>query len=388
MLPRIVKDRVVASAREAGIELTIDRVGIGFGGVSLRGVTAKSPRVPGAELQAEELFASGVSAREVRVRGLEVRLEGSASEVSAALLRFYEESRPRFGGTPSDARKINVAGAHVAWTAPFGPDSRLEVTDLGLELETRGVGTEDVRASVSHFEVKTKRSLFGPWAGSFERNATTARLRLLFDPPVPDGPSALIVWGKGGAPHLTVKIPRSPLARLGVRPEELGLPADPGTELEVKLEGGPGPTTRNELSGRVDLFGLRLKGLKAPIDLQLTGNATGLPGRPLDFDRTSVTLGPFTAGVTGSVTPTELGFRLDATWRTAPIACEKLARAEARTLGPIAAALQDLAHKTGAARVTGTAQGAGIIAYDTKSPDEGTVTFVSKEACGLSIFGM
>jgi hypothetical protein len=388
MLPRIVKDRVVASAREAGIELTIDRVGVGFGGVSLRGVTAKSPRVPSAELQAEELFATGFSAREVRVRGLEVKLDGSASDVSAALLRFYEESRPRFAGTPSDARKINVSGAHVAWTGLFGPESKLEVTELGLDLDSRGVGTEDVRASVSHFEVKTRRTLFGPWAGSFERNATTSRLRLLLDPPVPDGPSALIVWGKGSSPHLTVKIPRSPLARLGVRPEELGLPADPGTELEAKLEGGQGPTSRNELSGRVDLFGLRLKSLKAPIDLKLTGNATGLPGKPLDFDKTSVTLGPFTAGVTGSITPTDLGFRLDATWRTAPVACEKLARAEARTLGPIAAALQDLAHTTGAARVTGTAQGAGIIAYDTKAPDEGTVTFVSKEACGLSIFGM
>ena len=73
---------------------------------------------------------------------------------------------------------------------------------------------------------------------SFERNATTSRLRLLLDPPVPDGPSVLVVWGKGLSPHTTVRVPRSPLSRLGVRPEELGLPADNTTELEMKLEIG------------------------------------------------------------------------------------------------------------------------------------------------------
>ena len=101
-----------------------------------------------------------------------------------------------------------------------------------------------------------------------------------------------------------------------------------------------------------------------------------------------MTLGPFLANVTGTLTPTDLGFRLDAAWRTVPISCEKLARAEAKSMGPIAVAVQDLARSTGLARVTGTAQSSGLVKYDSKTPDEGTVTFTVRDACGLSIFGM
>ena len=79
---------------------------------------------------------------------------------------------------------------------------------------------------------------------------------------------------------------------------------------------------------------------------------------------------------------------LDAAWRALPTPCEKLARAEARSLGPIAAALQDLAQATGVARVTGTANASGLVKYDTMSPDEATATLLTREACGLSIFGM
>jgi serine/threonine protein kinase len=387
LLPMIVRDRILASAREAGVDLTIDRVGIGLGGVSVRGVTAKLQRVPGASMKAEEIFATGFSAREVRVRGLDVSLEGHASEVGPALLAFYEQNRARLAGG-SETRKVSLVAAHVSWDGVLGEGTHLDAGEVGTELESRTVGGEEIRSNVGRFAVKTKRTMLGPWAATFERTPAASRLRLLLDPPVPDGPSALLVWGRSTALHLTVKIPRSPMARLGIRPEELGLPGDPGTELELKLEGGQSPSTRVEGSGRLDLFGVRLKGLKSPVDVKIEGSASGMPGKPLELEKTTMTLGPFLANVTGTVTPTDFGFRLDAAWRTLPISCEKLARAEAKSMGPIAAALQDIAHTTGVARVTGTAQGSGLVKYDSKTPDQGSATFTARDACGLSIFGM
>ena len=388
LLPRIVKDRIVASAREAGIELTIERVGVGISGVSVRGVTAKVIRIPNADFRAEEIYASGMTARDVRIRGLEVELDGTPSELVPALTAFYEESRARLAGTASDPRRASIVAAHVTWKGVLGEGTRLEAGEVGIDFDSRGVGAEDIRANVPRFDVKTARTTFGPWASTFERNATTSRMRVLLDPPVPDGPNALFVWGKIAPMHVTVRIPRSPLARLGIRPEELGLPADPGTELEVKLEGGQTPSMRIEGGGRADLFGVRLKGVKSPVDAKLEGTASGMPGKPLDLEKTTLTLGPFVANVTGTLTAADLGFRLDAAWRTLPIPCEKLARAEAKSMGPIAAALQDIAHATGAARVTGTAQGSGIVKYDSKTPDSGSLTFMTREACGLSIFGL
>jgi hypothetical protein len=393
LLPMIVRDRILASAREAGIDLTVERVGIGLNGVSVRGITAKPQRVPGAEVRAEEIFASGFSAKEIRVRGLDVKLDGSVADIGPALLALYADNRARLAGSGGDSRKVAIVSAHVAWTGLLGEGTSLDARELGTDFESKAVGAEDIRASVGHFDIKTKRTSFGPWASSFERNATAARLRILLDPPVPDGPSALLVWGVGGidnkssATHLTVKIPRSPFARLGIRPDDLGLPADPGTEVELKLEGGQSPSTRFEGQGRLDLFGVHLKGLKGPVDVKVEGSASGLPGKPLDLVQTTATIGPFVANVTGSITPTDLGFRLDAGWRTLPISCEKLAKAEARSLGPVAVAIQELARSTGAARVTGKAEASGIVKYDTKTPDLATTTLVTKEACGLSIFG-
>jgi serine/threonine protein kinase len=387
LLPMIVRDRLVAGAREAGVDLTVESVGISVGGISVRGVTAKTARVPGAEVRAEELFATGFSAREIRVRGLDVKLDGPASEVAPAALAFYEENRSRLAGGSGESRRIAIIGAHLAWTGPLGEGTSLDAGEIGTDFESRSAGAEEIRANLSRFELKTKRTVLGPWSVTFDRNATTARLRLLLDPPVPDGPSVLLVFGKTPT-RITVNVPRSPLARLGIRAADLGLPADAATEVEVKLDGGQSPNQRIEGTGRLDLFGARLRGLKAPVDIKAEGSASGVPGRPLDLERATVTVGPFLANVTGTLTPTDAGFRLDAGWRTVPIACEKLARAEAKSLGPLAAALQDLAHTTGVARVTGTANASGLVKYDSRTPDGGTLTFVTRETCGLSIFGM
>ena len=74
---------------------------------------------------------------------------------------------------------------------------------------------------------------------SFEQTpGNGARARLIFDPAVPDGPSALYVFGKEVVPKLTVRIARSPLAQLGIRPDDLALPATAQSELEAKIESG------------------------------------------------------------------------------------------------------------------------------------------------------
>ena len=388
LLPRIARDRIMASAREAGIELTIERVGVGFGGVSVRGISARVASIPNAEFRADEIFSAGLSGKEIRVRGLEAKLDGHASAVGPALLAFYDDNRKRLAGTPSDPRRVSIVAARVTWVGVLGEGTRLDAAEIGTDVDSRGVGSEDVRANVGRFEIKTARTTLGPWASSFERNASTSRLRVLLDPPVLDGPNALFVWGKANPTHVTVRVPRSPIGRLGLRPEELGLPADLVTEVEVKLEGGQSPSGRLEGTGRADLFALRLRGVKGPVDVKLEGTASGIPGRPLELEKTTATLGPFLANVTGTLTPTDLGFRLDAAWRTLPIPCEKLARAEATSLGPIAAAIQDIARTTGAARVTGSAQASGLVKLDTKTPDSSTMTFTTREACGLSIFGL
>ena len=104
--------------------------------------------------------------------------------------------------------------------------------------------------------------------------------------------------------------------------------------------------------------------------------------------KVTVSVGPLTAGVTGVVALQETGLRLDATFKTVPIACERLAREEAKRIGPLTATLQALGQSTGALKVTGMFNALGVLKYDTAEPDRTTVSWLAKETCGVSLFGL
>ena len=383
--PAVVRERATTTAREAGFDVTIERVGIDFSGITLRGVTARARRAPGITATLPEVHVSGLSRHNARFFGLEVRAQGSASDLERELTTLVAQNRARFAGTATSPSHLSLVGARLVWED--GDRQRVSASDIGLEIDSRGNGVEDVRGNVGRFDITTKNANFGPWASSFERTPQGARLRVVFDPPVPDGPSALVVWTRAMPTEVTVKIPRSPFKNLGIRPVDVGLSASETTDVELELKGRLADEARSEITGRGAVWGLRPKGFATAIDVHVEGGATRLPGKPFELEKTSVTLGPFAAGVTGTVTPHDLGFRLDAMFRTAPIPCERIARAEAKNAGPLAAALQALGQSTGIIRVIGTVNASGVVKYDTAAPGDATLTWLAKETCGVSIFG-
>ncbi|MBX3208712.1 MAG: protein kinase [Labilithrix sp.] len=385
LLPAIVRDRVIAGAREAGFEVTVERVGVGFGGITLRGITAKATRTPGVSARIQEVHLVGLSAKEARVHGLDARLEGPRTDLEIGIASLVADNRQRLAGTPAAPRHVSIVGARLTWNGADG--ERLAASDIGLELDSHGAGVEDLRASVGRFELASPKATLGPWASSFERSAGASRLRVAFDPPVPDGPSALVVWPRTGPTEVTVTIPRSSFQDLGVRPSELGLPAEDGTDVQLSLRGTLSEAARSELTFEATVWGLRPKGFASALEVRVEGAAASADGKPFDLTKTSVVVGPFTAGVTGTVTPHARGFRVDAMFKTIPMPCERLARAEAKNMGPLAATLQALGQTTGALRVTGAVNAAGVVTYDTAEPEGATLTWMAKETCGVSIFG-
>jgi hypothetical protein len=288
----------------------------------------------------------------------------------------------------ADPRRYVVVSGRFTWTQPFGEGTRIDAGEVGMDVDSRGAGLEDVRASIARFDVKTPKSVLGPWRFAYERSSESARARVLFDPPLMDGPNAMIVWNRTGSAQLVVRVLRTPLAHLGVRPGELGLPADASTELEVNVEGEQAASGRVDAKAQASLFAARVNGMRGPVDIHAESTASGVADKPLDLDKTKVTVGPFVALVDGTLELHSRGFRADATWRTQPIPCSTLARAEATKMGPLAEALQDLAHATGALRVTGNAHAAGLLRYDTRAPGTVAVTFTTRDTCGVSLFGL
>lgn len=386
--PGLVKDRIIAKAREAGVELEIGSAAVSLSGVTLRDVKARIPRLPEVKaITIARIEAVGFTGRELRVTNLDATIDGGIEEVAKKALALVQENRPRIAGTPQDPRRYALVSARFTWTNAFGEGSRIDAGDVGVDVDTKGAGVEEVKASIARFDIKGKEQSFGPWGLAYDRTRELARARLLLDPPLMDGPHALVVWNRVGSTLFTLSVPRSPFTHLGIRPSELGLPADVGTELEAKVEGEETAQGKIGGNGRIDLWAARVKGFSGPTDIHIEGAAKGTVGRPLDLERTTVTVGPFVALFTGTFLPRPDGFRIDATWKTEPIACEKLARAEANKMGPIIEAIQDLAQRTGAARVTGTANASGLLRYDTKNPEDIGVTWTTKDTCGVSIFG-
>lgn len=387
--PGIVKDRIIREARDAGVELDVGSAAIGLSGITLHDVHARIPSIPEVTaVQCDDIEILGLSAREIRIRNLDTTISGPLSDVASKLLDFATRNRRRLAGTPSDPHKLTLVSGRMTWKDAFGAGTQVHAGQLGLDLDSRGAGLEDIRASIARVDVTTPQTILGPWGFAYERNAQAARARVLFDPPLMDGPSALVVWGQTGATQLTVRIPRSPFANLGVRPVDLSLPADTSTEVEGKLDAEESASGKVEGKGRLDLWGARVKGINGPVDVRLDSSVSGTAGKPLDLDKTSVTVGPFVASVNGTVATHAGGFRVDATWQTQPVPCSTLARAEATKMGPIVEAIQDIAHKTGAARVTGTANASGLFRYDTTRPTDVSMTWTTREACGLSLFGL
>jgi serine/threonine protein kinase len=388
-LPTIVRGRILAAAQAAGVDLTVSDVSVAFSGVTVRGATAKAGSLPGVEVSIAEIHATGLSASDVSLAGVDVKVAGDADALATSALQFYNAHRRELSppnGTPS--RRVTIAGIHLLWSEPFGPGSRIDAGDVGLEIVSRAVGSEELKGVAGRFEVKTPKTTFGPWSGTFERSTQSTRVRVAFDPPLPDGPNAVYMWGPGTKPHLAIHIPRVPFSQIGVKPQEVGIPADDKSEVDLVVEGGVTPTQRVEGDLKLTLYRAHLLGWKHPVDLKVEASVNGEPGKPLVITHSAVNVGPFAGYLLGTVTPHDHALRLDAAWKTLPIPCEQLAKGEAAKFGPFAATLQELGQSTGAIRVTGNARAAGQVSLDTASLEAATVTFQTRESCGVSLFGL
>lgn len=385
LLPRFARARVIAEAREAGLSITVERVSVGLSGISLRDVTATVPSVPGVRAKIQDALVSPTGS-DVRLLGIDLSLDGPRADLETGLGILFAANRRKLAGSPNDARHLSIVGARMTWKD--GGESELLAGDIGAEIDSRGAGVEDVKGTVGRFEWKSGAATFGPWSAGFERSATNARVRVMFDPAVPDGPSAFVVTAKGLPTELTVKIPRSSITNLGIKPAALGIPANDATDVQASLHAIVSETERSEFTFDAALWALRPPGLPGAIDVRADGGGTASAGKPFTLEKTSVTVGPFLANVTGTVTPHDGNLRLDAAFKTLPMPCERLVSAEAKRLGTWTATLQALGEATRALRVTGTVNASGLVKFDTASPKEGGVTWLAKETCGVSIFGM
>ncbi len=98
-------------------------------------------------------------------------------------------------------------------------------------------------------------------------------------------------------------------------------------------------------------------------------------------------LGAFTAELGGTLTLQGAGARVDVSFRTTSMTCERLARLQSeKSLGSFGGWFVDVVKTSGLAAVTGTLNVQGTVAFDTKAPRSTRVAWLTKETCGLKLF--
>jgi serine/threonine protein kinase len=381
--PQIVRHRVIAAAGDYGVQLTVGRATPGLRGVTLREIAVQIPSMPSASIRVDELKVDWLGS-EVDVTELDVGLKGTSARVLSEFTALQGRA-PNSGGPA----RLSFLAAHLNWPDPTPGIKSLDLAEVSLDL-TRGaggLGSGDVKGGVSRFTLATAQGIVGPWGINVDQDRDLRRFRMMFDPAVPDGPTALYVRGRE-TDKISVKIPRTQVLALGIPTRVLGLSDVETPDIEASAEGtlshrGDGPAAL-ELTGKLGIF--RGKGAAFPrealVDLVLTGD----PARGLKLKKSTARSGPFVLALDGALTAHDAGFQLDMTFASEPVACERIAKLNAeRSLGPLAGVLMGVVK--GAVAVTGNAQVRGSMAFDTRTPGQLKVAYAEQEDCGLSILG-
>ncbi|MGD0526531.1 MAG: hypothetical protein ABSE49_15390 [Polyangiaceae bacterium] len=386
VLPWYVRRECIEAAAAHGIALTIDDVSLEPGGFQLVGVHATATAIPGARAEAPEIDVqtTGLQPDRMTVRRATLTLAGSWSTVEAAFTAWRASPKGGQGGSWSPTTLV-VDESRVVWQGPFAENARVEAANTHLDV-TWGAPTATVHARSDNVVVVVPAGKLGPWRVDLDRTPDASRVRLALDPAVPDACTVLVVGNDAGPTSVDVKIPRSPLARLGVGPELVGLRGK-ALQVEATAHYGASGNDRGDVTAKGGLFGIEA-GLPAPIDVNWDGTASGDRRTGLDVKKAHLAVGPMAGAMTGTVKTFDDGFRVDLAWSATAVPCAAFeAPAAAGSPLDVAFQLRKLAEGVGLAKVAGEVSARGTLSFDSRDLGAAHVEFAPQVKCQVSLFG-
>jgi hypothetical protein len=394
VLPWYVRREVIREAAAHGIALEVDDAKIDTAGFRLVGVRATVADVPDARAQAPEIEVETRDLRPARmtVHRAELAMKGRWSAVDAALAK-WRAGRSGEQGTAWMPSTLVVDESRVVWQSPTGDDARLDAANVHLEVTWQSA-TSEVHARSDKVTLAVPRATLGPWRLDFDRlparagaAAGSSRVRLALDPGAPDASSVLVVGDDERTTSVDVAVPRSPLARLGIPPELLGLR---GKSPQVQLDAhyatlGP---QRAHVTAKGGLYAIDA-GLPRPLDVTWEASATGDARAGLDLKDGRLTAGPLAGTLAGKLETFDDGFRVNLAWSAAPVPCSAF---EAPPSGgpeepfDIGNQLRMLAEATGITKVKGDVSARGALSFDSRDPAAARVEFTPDVQCQVALF--
>lgn len=386
VVPWYVRRESVDEAARHGIALTIDDVELDSAGFRLVGVQASATALPGAHAQAPEIDVamSGLHPDRMTVRRAELDLEGSWRTVDAAFAAWRASPQGGQGGAWAPTALV-VDESRVVWPAAFAENARVEAANTHLDV-TWGGPTATVHARSDNVAVVVPGGKLGPWRVDFDRTPGTSRARIALDPGVPESCTVLVVGNDERTTSVDVAIPRSPLARLGIPPQLLGLKGK-ALQTELTAHWGTMGVQRADATAKGGVYGIDAS-LPAPLDATWDGTASGDPRTGLDVKKAHLAVGPMSGAMTGTVKTFDDGFRVDLAWSATPVPCSAFeAPASAGSPLDVAFQLRKLAEGVGLAKVNGDVSARGALTFDSRDLGAARVEFTPEVKCQVALFG-
>lgn len=369
LVPWYAKKRLIEEARARGITLTVDEVNVGLGRARAKNVVASFDAVPGAKMTIPNVTMDldGLTPKSLELHAPVLDADGSMADARAAFAKTP---------APSSTLRIEIDDGIVNWKHAYG-DATVDARAVKGHTVLGGAD-DDLSAEVS----LTLRTLtFGTYKTSFKRAGATTTTRAS----APAGPAFAELSVGEGTRDLTINVPKSKAADLGIPSAALGLFAEDGTsgELSVDHHEKAGATEGHvTFSADKVYLGHAPSPTSVALDLRYAGKGDRWP-----ITGGSVQAGPFRGDVTGAVerTPATVLAHVEST--TSAMTCADAVKSVAsQTMGPTAAATANaFAQLFGMDKaVSGDVKVHATLDADLANLAKTSVSFRSEGACILS----
>jgi serine/threonine-protein kinase len=409
LVPSYAERAAIRSAALRGVSLEIEDASGGYFAVHFHGVKGVVPEVAGVRIAIADVDVDLAWMRPQRAiaRGVALSLDGPVAK-TLDLLRLWSRGHEAEGVRESllDGLRVEIPAARVNWTRAFLQDGRIAADEVSGDMTLMGSARQghELHFSTSKLTFTSATATIGPWRLDLEGAPDATTLRVAFDPPVPDGPSAIVTGMSTGKAQFDLNIPRSPLYRLGVPPVALASLSRIPEQVEIRLHFVRGTDDHVDSTLTAAFFGVKDAPTAAPVDLHVSGSISGPGSAPLELQGGALTMGPVRASLTGPVSLRPDGVSAKLAWKTAPIPCsqllprgprasrdwtKQLASLDAERLDLIALGLDvaTWAQAAGWARVEGNFLASGTFAFDSSDPTHPTFTAMATNSCGVTLFG-
>jgi eukaryotic-like serine/threonine-protein kinase len=410
LVPTFAKQKAVAAAQARGVSLSIDSASGGYTAIHFRGVVVTVPDVPGLRVAMGDIDVDLSFFRPVHasLRDVDVNLDGSFLKTLANVTTWYRGHRGGTEEAPTDGMRVEVPNAKLAWTHVFGDDARIDAAGVLGELSPKAsvrLGDE-LHFTTSKLSMTSKAGTVGPWRVDVEQDPNATTVRVAFDPPVPDGPNAIVTYMSIGWTQVDVNIPRQPLARLGVPSSDLASLRHPPDQADLKVHYVRTIDNRVDATLAVGVYGLEVPPMPGTTEVHFAGAVGGDGRSPMDLAGGTLSVGPVKATLIGRVVLRADGASGNLAWRAMPIPCEKLLPKTAKAATDLAeqlgglgtgtgtpdvamlgADVAALAQAAGIAKASGTLAASGKLVFDTNDLASTTLTVEGKNTCGVTILG-